>query len=113
MPINKPTIEEQVKHMLRPSVWGTHLELKAAATLFQFPIYVCTQQQQPHGDPPFSWSAVQPLSQNLVKLPHIIDEEAQLKEDINHIELYQQPLRHRYISTERENSCGHANSHRK
>ena len=89
MPINKPTIEEQVKHMLWPSVCGTHLELKAAATLFQFPIYACTQQQQqPHDDPPFSWSAVQPLSLNLVKLPHIIDEEAQLKEDKKHIELY-------------------------
>ena len=54
MPINKPTIEEHVKHMLRPCVWGTRLELKAAATLFQFPIYVRTQQQQPHDDPPFS-----------------------------------------------------------
>ena len=71
--------------MLRPCVWGTHLELKAAATLFQYPIYVCTQQQQPHDDSLFSWSAVQPLS---LKLPHIIDEEAGLKEDINHIELY-------------------------
>ena len=89
MPINKPTIGEQVKHMLRPCVWETRLELKAAATLFQFPIYVCTQQQQqPHDDPPFSWSAVQPLSLNLVKLPHIIDEEAQLKEDKKQIKLY-------------------------
>ena len=34
MPINKPTIKEQVEHMLRPYVWGTHLELKATATLF-------------------------------------------------------------------------------
>ena len=80
MPINKLTIEQQVKHMLRPSVWGTHLELKAAATLFQF----LSQQQQPHDDPPFSWSTFQPLSLNLVKLPHIIDEEAQLKEDKSH-----------------------------
>ena len=36
MPINKPTIKEQVEHMLRPCVWGTHLELKAAATLFNY-----------------------------------------------------------------------------
>ncbi len=43
MPINKATISEQVKHMMRPGVWGTHLELKAAATLFQIPIYCCTQ----------------------------------------------------------------------
>ncbi len=33
MPINQPTISEHVQHMNRPSTWGTHLEVKAAATL--------------------------------------------------------------------------------
>ena len=57
MPINKLTIKEQVEHMLQPCVWGTHLELKAAATLFQLPIYCCTQQSLQH-DVPFTWSVV-------------------------------------------------------
>ena len=35
MPINKPTIKEQVEHMC-DHVWGTRLELKAAATLFNY-----------------------------------------------------------------------------
>ena len=47
MPINKPTIKEQVEHMMRPCVWGTHLEMKAAATLFQIPIYICTHTTHP------------------------------------------------------------------
>ncbi len=46
MPLNKPTISEQFEHMSRPSVWGTHLEMKAAATLLQVPIYFCMQFTQ-------------------------------------------------------------------
>ena len=64
MPINKPTIKEQVEHMLRDHVWGTHLEVKAAATLFQIPIYCCTQQSLQH-DVPFTCSVVQPIPLNL------------------------------------------------
>ena len=39
MPINKPTIKEQVEHMLRDHVWGTHLELKAAAKYLSIAAY--------------------------------------------------------------------------
>ncbi len=46
MPLNKPTISEQYEHMSRPSVWGTHLEMKAAATLLQVPIYFCMKFTQ-------------------------------------------------------------------
>ena len=67
-------------------MWGTHLELKAAATLFQLPIYCCIQQSLQH-EMPFSWNVVQPISLNL-KLPHIIDEVAQEREEISHIELF-------------------------
>ena len=87
MPINKPTIKEQVEHMC-DHVWGTRLELKAAATLFNYlSFYYCIQQSLQH-DVPFSWSVVQPISLNLAKLPHIIDEVAQEREEISHIELF-------------------------
>ncbi len=46
MPLNKPTISEQFEHMNRPSVWETHLEMKAAATLLQVPVYFCMQITQ-------------------------------------------------------------------
>ena len=51
------------------------------------PIYCCIQQSLQH-DVPFSWSVVQPISLNLAKLPHIIDEVAQEREEISHIELF-------------------------
>ena len=37
---------------------------------------------------PFTWSVVQPIPLNLAKLPHIIDEVAQEREEISHIELF-------------------------
>ena len=47
---NLPTIRERVHHMNKPyHVWGTHREIKEAATLFQLPIYLCTQSKQSCG----------------------------------------------------------------
>ena len=45
IPVNQPTIKEQVQHMNRPCL-GTHLEIKAAATLFQLPIDFCAWSEQ-------------------------------------------------------------------
>lgn len=72
LPVNQPTIEQQVKHMNRPSVWGTHLEVKAAATLFQVPVYFCTQSS-PSGA--FSWSVFHPIPPNSISFPVIVEEE--------------------------------------
>jgi len=79
MPINKPTIEEQVKHMLRP---GTHFKMKAAATLFQIPIYRSVQ----HGTS-FHWNVVAPISLDSAKVSNI-DEVAQEMTNISHSEVY-------------------------
>lgn len=84
MPINKPTIDEQVKHMLRPTVWGTHLEIKAAATLFQLPIYYCKRSTQTGS---FDWNVVHPICPDNISFPPIMDEELEEKEDINHFEI--------------------------
>ena len=71
--------------MIHPYVWGTHLEVKAAATLYQIPIYFCTQPTQ---NGPFSWSVVQPISPEKISFPMIVDEEFNEKDNITHIEMY-------------------------
>ena len=38
--INEPDIASHIKQMLRPGIWGTHVELFAAATYFQIPMYI-------------------------------------------------------------------------
>ena len=70
--------------MSNPFVWGTHLEIKAAATIFQMPIYFCIQSEQSGA---FNWNVMMPTSSN-IKLPIIIDDILKEKEDISHIEMY-------------------------
>ena len=43
--INEATIDEHIQKMKRPFLWGTHVELMAAASLFQVHIYYCTKAQ--------------------------------------------------------------------
>ena len=85
MPVNKPTISEQVQHMSHPSVWGTHLEIKAVATLFQLPIYFCMSSST---SVPFVWSVFQPIYPNNIKFPTIADEILKDKQEISHIQMY-------------------------
>ena len=67
-------------------VWGTRLELKAAATLFKY-LSIAAHNSHCNMMCHFSWSVVQPISLNL-KLPQIIDEVVQEREEISHIELF-------------------------
>ena len=98
MPINEPTISEQVKHMICPTVWGTHLKVKAAATLFRLPIFYCTKSLH---TATFSWNVVQPLPPGSIRFPTIMDEEMKEKQDINHIEMYHSQVHYdAIISTE-------------
>ena len=76
MLINKPTIKEQVEHMCG-HVWGTWLEQINILSIAAHSSH-CNMM----------WSVVQPISLNLAKLPHIIDEVAQEREEISHIELF-------------------------
>ena len=85
MPVDKPTIREQVKHMSNSYVWGTHLEIKVAAIIFQMPIYYCVQSEQSGA---FNWNVMMPISTRNMKFPIIIDDILKEKEDISHIEMY-------------------------
>ena len=96
---NKQTIREKVKHMSHPSVWGTHLEIKVAATLLQFPIYYYTQAEFSGA---FNWNIIMPISTSNIKF-WILKE----KEDINHIELYYQSSHYKVIlSIDSGKVCG-------
>ena len=61
------------------------MELIAAATLFQLPIYFCTHS----ATNTFSWNVVKPLAHENISFPVIINEEfQQIDRTINHIEVY-------------------------
>ena len=43
-PSETPSLEEHLLKIQRTLTWGTHLEIYAAATMLQVPVYVCTQK---------------------------------------------------------------------
>jgi len=52
-----PCMEDHIESMKKCGTWATQLEVSAAATLFQIPIYVCTQRS---GSPTYYWELYQP-----------------------------------------------------
>ena len=44
--------------MLKLRSYGTHVELEAAATYYQVPIYICTENRQKEG---YHWEVIKPL----------------------------------------------------
>jgi hypothetical protein len=56
-------ITEHVNRVKRLTVWGSHVELQAAACLLDLPIYVCTQKD---GNKSFFWEVFKPLQEELI-----------------------------------------------
>ncbi len=83
--VNCSTITEQVRHMSRPGSWGTHLEIIAAATLFQISVYYCTPCTSSSS---FTWGAFHPISSHRISFPLLAEDVLLSREPINHIELY-------------------------
>ena len=52
--LNEPDINSHIRKMLAPGVWGTHVELVAAATYFQIPVYILKNNR-------CSWEVLFPL----------------------------------------------------
>ena len=57
--LNEPTINEHIAVMSRPCSWGTHIEILAAASLFQVPVYEYVQTQDHISD---HWEVNYPLA---------------------------------------------------
>lgn len=64
-----PTMNEHIRRLQRPSVWGSHVEIDGVAGYFQVPIYYC--QKLVTGQ--YKWQVVKPLaSAEKFKYPEII-----------------------------------------
>jgi len=58
--INPPTMKQHINDMLRPNKWGTHIEILAAATYYQIPVYYCCLGGK---EDDYHWECVNPLQQ--------------------------------------------------
>ena len=58
--LNEPTFKQHISKLLRPGTWATHIELQAAATYFQLPIYFC-QDPPPPNRVAYCWQVSMPI----------------------------------------------------
>ena len=64
--IQETSIETHIRKMYKSGTWGTHLEIIAAATLYQLPIYVASRCVQGQA---YYWRKYSPISvDNLVNI---------------------------------------------
>ena len=56
MEVNSPTIQSHIKKLNLPGKWGTHVELHAAATYFQIPVFFI---RTPCNN--YKWEVINPL----------------------------------------------------
>ena len=66
--INKATMAEHIKHVQRPDVFGTHVEILAIATFLDVPTFYCCLSDR---DQQYSWHCVEPLKQQGVRYPNL------------------------------------------
>ena len=69
-----------------PGIWGTHIELIAAATLFGFSIYMMEQKCK-NGH---QWMCIDPLeNKDLLMVPHLLlPNDVSVLSTLTHIELF-------------------------
>ena len=64
---NSETIDSHIKMISSPRTWATQVEVVAAASVFQVPVYYCTKDK----DSGYKWNVVKPFFSNQcsLKLP--------------------------------------------
>ena len=71
--------------MLRPYVWGTHMEVIAAASLFQVPVYVTKESDSVDGE--YLGQVIGPLPSEKLRYPVIADHPPVEIATLTHFEL--------------------------
>ena len=67
------SFEQHLRHQLRSGTWGTQVELMAAATLFQVPIYCCYTSLC---GSKYHWEAMNPIASiGNLRMPEIVKED--------------------------------------
>lgn len=82
--VNCSTVKQQVQHMMKPSSWGTHMEIVAAATLFRIPVYYCTQSTPGQ----FTWGVFHPIAADRISFPVFTEDLLMNPFTTSHIEMY-------------------------
>ena len=88
--LNYTTIEEHIRCMGTPSEWGTYIEIVAATSLFQIPVYYCTESSKGR----YTWGMYKPLPAEKLTFPRIVEETFQNRLQISHFKLLYHENKH-------------------
>ena len=61
---NNTKLQDHIRRVAKTGEWGSHAEIKAAASLFQRPIYVATYTLMPHK---CTWTVFTPFHHSKIK----------------------------------------------
>lgn len=79
------SLEEHASRMKYETIWGTHLEIHAAAAYLQLPVYVCTQRS---GTLKYYWECFEPIPHLLPPNEHYcIDTDTLQIRGLHHLEI--------------------------
>jgi len=76
-------VENHVRKMQHLTVWGPQVELQAAASLYQVPVYLLTFSKQLHK---YSWQCYQPWDSSKLNFPETEPSPTRLS-NLDHVEL--------------------------
>ena len=82
--LNKAIILQHIQHVLRPSVFGTHIEILALTTLFNVPTFYCCLSGK---DQKYSWHCVTPLTRPGLRYPDLSGNPLENVQPPSHFEL--------------------------
>lgn len=78
------TFDQHIDRMACARVWGSHIELQAAASLFEMPVFLCTTSQSEHQE--YKWMCYKPFSPEKLTYPPL-QERPKTLDLLSHIEL--------------------------
>ena len=83
-PVTASSVTEHIQRILHPQTWGTHMEVKAAATFFGVPVYY-TKAVQTGG---YCWECREPLLITGLRFPEVVNyPKSDSQHPISHFEL--------------------------
>jgi len=77
--INRGTFDEHIDRMACARVWGSHIELQTATSLFKMPVFLCTCTTSQSGHQGYKWNFYKPFPPGTLVHP--------TPQELSHIEL--------------------------
>ena len=78
---NEPTIDHHIKKMDRLYIWATQVEVFAASSFFQIPLYTLCYINTTE----FHWEVVQPINKDKLRFPVLVDSLEDFPQPVNQI----------------------------